>query len=225
MRSVHPHMRGELPDRGIFYRAARGSSPHAWGTVTLEDKARLPGRFIPTCVGNCRAGSNHSRYIPVHPHMRGELSPERPQYMNAHGSSPHAWGTGSLSGGHVVFLRFIPTCVGNWPIVHAASVVASVHPHMRGELIISGSFLSGKCGSSPHAWGTVCLSCHSYIIRRFIPTCVGNWETPELLPIEFSVHPHMRGELIGIKLNGSVIAGSSPHAWGTGNGTDWQHSN
>ncbi len=114
IRSVHPHMRGELLWMSATASVSFGSSPHAWGTLPAPTRLTLS--------------------LAVHPHMRGELVTASLEYVAMTGSSPHAWGT--LQGGQrrEHEQRFIPTCVGNsrgrsdWPQVR------SVHPHMRGEL-------------------------------------------------------------------------------------------
>ena len=86
---------------------------------------------------------------------------------------------------------------------------------MRGELIAINEDTVKVTGSSPHAWGTpldrVSLGC----AVRFIPTCVGNSFRVRIGLSDGSVHPHMRGELIRIKIKLVLDLGSSPHAWGT----------
>ena len=76
----------------------------------------------------------------VHPHVCGEL---------------HVC---SLS--HLVFLRFIPTCVGNCSGLVAFCPVSSVHPHVCGELICFNTALLDIAGSSPRVWGT------AYVAQR-----------------------------------------------------------
>ena len=54
IHSVHPHVHGEL---AIDYGTSNptvGSSPRAWGTLRPDPRRRVPGRFIPTCMGNSR---------------------------------------------------------------------------------------------------------------------------------------------------------------------------
>ena len=91
--------------------------------------------------------------------------------------------------------RFIPTCVGNWAVATGSKEACSVHPHMRGELATVTTDAGYDPGSSPHAWGTGISRKHAKIIRRFIPTCVGNWERSFSVHVAVPVHPHMRGEL------------------------------
>src|SRR2546429_618846 len=67
---VHPHMRGEHLCHSCTEGAYDGSSPHAWGTLTLRLHLGLRQRFIPTCVGNTSMGSLLQHLFAVHPHMR-----------------------------------------------------------------------------------------------------------------------------------------------------------
>ncbi len=93
------------------------------------------------------------------------------------------------------FDRFIPTCVGNMISSQWLLIFGSVHPHMRGEHVMSSASPTYLYGSSPHAWGT----CRKAQGKRS----------------SHSVHPHMRGEHeYGASGNPSKY-GSSPHAWGT----------
>ena len=54
---------------------------------------------------------------------------------------------------HWVSERFIPTCVGQTPLVATSPVASTVHPHMRGADVDLDLVTTGQ--------------------RRFIPTCVG----------------------------------------------------
>ena len=194
-----------------------GSSPRAWGTLKDGPRTRIPGRFIPTCVGNtrstdaCLGGScgssprtwgthprvgTSSAHRSVHPHVRGEHCRVRAQHFTKLGSSPRAWGTLNNLGLVDPVYRFIPTCVGNTP-----------YPTVRNPSV---------SGSSPRAWGTL-----PHRSRR---------------PTTSTVHPHVRGEHNPVPLNSkrnyrfiptcvgntrrvlmsrSTVVGSSPRAWGT----------
>ena len=70
-------------------------------------------------------------------------------------------------------------------------------------------------GSSPHAWGTLAAPLALLGLMRFIPTCVGNSIVAVYRALRFTVHPHMRGELICAPWLLRRDIGSSPHAWGT----------
>ena len=51
--------------------------------------------------------------------------------------------------------------------------------------------------------------------RRFIPTGVGNTAYLSALASAGLVHPHGRGEHVGLAYQGEYTRGSSPRAWGT----------
>ena len=86
---------------------------------------------------------------------------------------------------------------------------------MRGELPNSAPYGLGDAGSSPHAWGTPVDDIRNILGCRFIPTCVGNSYSVVRVTGNGSVHPHMRGELLGMDPPLRTRRGSSPHAWGT----------
>ena len=52
----------------------------------------------------------------------------------------------------------------------------------------------------------------------FIPTCVGNIYGKTVSRVTDAVHPHMRGEHMFFAAIAILVAGSSPHAWGTSDG-------
>ena len=91
--TVHPRMRGERVDVRGAAAAARGSSPHARGTLIPRSPKEARTRFIPACAGNAVTVKCGYRFLPVHPRMRGERL--LPFLINALllGSSPHARGT------------------------------------------------------------------------------------------------------------------------------------
>ena len=111
--------------------------------------------------------------------------------------------------------RFIPTCVGNSTAASIRCCSLKVHPHMRGELVLRPFGWRSPSGSSPHAWGTRLRQSHHGWRQRFIPTCVGNSCSRRSRMRTFTVHPHMRGELVTYVPGVGYKGGSSPHAWGT----------
>ena len=70
--AVHPHTRGEH----MLYQANQaihtGSSPHTWGTQTINNTLNSIHRFIPTHVGNTWHNALSIFARAVHPHTRGE---------------------------------------------------------------------------------------------------------------------------------------------------------
>jgi len=110
---VHPHTRGEHLKSMTLHYQILGSSPHTWGTREIAHRHELVQRFIPTHVGNTRYALSKAPIATVHPHTRGEHGRCLVTASSMSGSSPHTWGTRCGERCHSVFLRFIPTHVGN----------------------------------------------------------------------------------------------------------------
>ena len=91
--AVHPRMRGERGYQVVTQFAGRGSSPHARGTLVMDQGACGCGRFIPACAGNALDDTQHHLLAAVHPRMRGERRSRSISPTCAFGSSPHARGT------------------------------------------------------------------------------------------------------------------------------------
>ncbi len=151
----------------------------------------------------------------VHPHTRGEHSLSWILPPGLPGSSPHPWGTWCVSAGPLPDHRFIPTPVGNIVILLVAAETRTVHPHTRGEHDGSVGQYATHPGSSPHPWGTYQNVALSYILKRFIPTPVGNIDDAISGAEKMAVHPHTRGEHLAENYQAVFAAGSSPHPWGT----------
>ncbi len=193
--TVHPHTRGEHSGKHRVLSSLHGSSPHPWGTPREGWRAFPAGRFIPTPVGN-------TDFVLIIDHV-------------AVGSSPHPWGTPQANKAPRYLHRFIPTPVGNTGAGLGQSASGAVHPHTRGEHILSMSHPNPICGSSPHPWGTQRHHMWRRSISRFIPTPVGNTALPFRRSSQTTVHPHTRGEHFYCCGCDSFAAGSSPHPWGT----------
>ena len=172
--SVHPHACGEHPHRPTRAISGTGSSPRMWGTRGNLVNGHASGRFIPTHVGNTTLGVRVWRHSPVHPHACGEhVRPQKPSKEKT-GSSPRMWGTLVAQGSYYGRIRFIPTHVGNTRIPSVTATPLPVHPHAWGEHSL-GSRTSTVCrGSSPRMWGTRHIHGIRDVLRRFIPTHVGN---------------------------------------------------
>jgi hypothetical protein len=87
--------------------------------------------------------------------MRGERRLPGPIHTAWDGSSPHARGTPKSTRRRHAPYRFIPACAGNanWPSGYSTSF--AVHPRMRGERFSGAPWNRHRCGSSPHARGTL----------------------------------------------------------------------
>ena len=111
--------------------------------------------------------------------------------------------------------RFIPTCMGNAGFFRRALSTRTVHPHVHGERCVRYPDLRGFHGSSPRAWGTHALSAAEDVVRRFIPTCMGNALCSVISRESATVHPHVHGERLYTAVVVANLTGSSPRAWGT----------
>ena len=208
-------MRGEHELPPLHELTPCGSSPRAWGTLFLPVGLLRLARFIPTCVGNTRPPWATSCRPAVHPHVRGEHAKEAARCNHVVGSSPRAWGTPHRRGGHHDQQRFIPTCVGNTRFPSRTDPGCTVHPHVRGEHVPTVGVGHNCAGSSPRAWGTLVGRWRIALVGRFIPTCVGNTGTERPDDAGTAVHPHVRGEHSGGRMQPLHRYGSSPRAWGT----------
>ena len=152
---------------------------------------------------------------PVHPHARGEHLDVQGGHLAEFGSSPRPWGTPGWRCRHRARSRFIPTPVGNTGAICCSVSAAPVHPHARGEHVIGLMVVTQTRGSSPRPWGTLVQDLIARTHHRFIPTPVGNTRMNSENPRLDSVHPHARGEHLGVSPAVTVRAGSSPRPWGT----------
>mgnify|MGYP000085814961 CR=1 FL=1 len=212
---VHPHVHGELPFGVAGYEQSFGSSPRAWGTLSLVHYSLILIRFIPTCMGNSLVLAVQFRSYSVHPHVHGELSWFITHMRQNTGSSPRAWGTPLTDYKNVCASRFIPTCMGNSTACISTSPGSAVHPHVHGELFDALDYRMPAVGSSPRAWGTRLDDDRDNLVVRFIPTCMGNSARSRRFRPGWTVHPHVHGELRTAASSGRSSVGSSPRAWGT----------
>ncbi len=212
---VHPHACGEHVVRCIRTARPDGSSPRLWGTPSTRRFPSPSERFIPTPVGNTQYATLSRTIYTVHPHACGEHRESRRGYHAQRGSSPRLWGTPSAPSPSPLSRRFIPTPVGNTPVMISASIAIAVHPHACGEHALPKRISQEIQGSSPRLWGTRHIR-RGYGSRdRFIPTPVGNTHSEARAPPGAAVHPHACGEHSISPASMAVAAGSSPRLWGT----------
>ncbi len=215
MGSVHPHTCGEHLVFEFLKFVIGGSSPHMWGTPYFVNGTTLWSRFIPTHVGNTEALSAIPNTQPVHPHTCGEHSSFSTAPHHITGSSPHMWGTPDGRSKEHHGCRFIPTHVGNTIRTRWPRRWCTVHPHTCGEHSSAAAWTCAVYGSSPHMWGTLYLSLFWLMLKRFIPTHVGNTPSHQHPVSLRPVHPHTCGEHRNLMRAGTCSSGSSPHMWGT----------
>ena len=214
-RTVHPHVCGEHAAADDFTHAEPGSSPRVWGTPQAFFGRFPDGRFIPTCVGNTSRLLRRCLRTAVHPHVCGEHGIGECDGAFGDGSSPRVWGTPRFGIPECLFLRFIPTCVGNTDCVYSSFAMRAVHPHVCGEHTLGPSSRAYHGGSSPRVWGTQVMELASVSRAWFIPTCVGNTTHSVWTTRVKPVHPHVCGEHEREHLGRGGLSGSSPRVWGT----------
>ena len=137
-----------------------------------------------------------------------------PPQFSCHGSPPRAWGRRFKVSGIEDEVRFTPTSVGKTNTFIAVITFQTVHPHERGEDLMSASVLSSALGSPPRAWGRLLLAESLPITFRFTPTSVGKTRSPWWEARLAAVHPHERGEDSRANAPASMPSGSPPRAWG-----------
>ncbi len=193
-RTVHPHIRGDIPNKDYAHNCFCGSPPHTWGHFKSGNAGFKSVRFTPTYVGTFARLEKPGRPSPVHPHIRGDIDWARGAIFVTFGSPPHTWG-------HLLYVndsekpqRFTPTYVGTFGEVRKMGRDRTVHPHIRGDIFQSLRILGDEIGSPPHTWG------HYHAFRMAINKSL--------------VHPHIRGDIRQIISEIRKFIGSPPHTWG-----------
>ena len=146
--------------------------------------------------------------------MRGDSANCPRPLAHIAGSPPHAWGQLTGAGGHLEPAGFTPTCVGTAAWGRLSRPTTWVHPHMRGDSETKAYRRCILAGSPPHAWGQQSKAPAAIGCLGFTPTCVGTAISIRMVAAYGEVHPHMRGDSVGMNLELLLTVGSPPHAWG-----------
>ena len=112
--------------------------------------------------------------LSVHPRLRGELFARKGDEIGYTGSSPLTRGTRAAHRIKNRFHRFIPAYAGNSALACSRRARRSVHPRLRGELILVLRPALIHIGSSPLTRGTRGSFCLRSTVSRFIPAYAGN---------------------------------------------------
>ena len=133
-----------------------------------------------------------SRFIPA----CGELSKPSWAIVQLDGSSPLARGTRMNVKKLLSTRRFIPAYAGNSALACSRRARRSVHPRLRGELILVLRPALIHIGSSPLTRGTQSPGFFCSPQNRFIPAYAGNSRVIAVQNEPQLVHPRLRGELM-----------------------------
>ena len=192
--SVHPHGRGDHVAVAYQYLGSPGSPPRAWGPLNADHASALMYRFTPTGVGTTWSRWRCPAVASVHPHGRGDHTPEPMIGASSIGSPPRAWGPrlagrlGRITG------RFTPTGVGTTSPTPIRATPTSVHPHGRGDHPPRPPRSPAAHGSPPRAWGPQQKQKQKLLRSRFTPTGVGTTVSLVAVMMHCPVHPHGRGD-------------------------------
>ena len=191
---VHPHARGDDAHACDEQHSAIGPPPRAWGRLADQDRPPLRPRSTPPRVGTtgCRpAGSDAGA---VHPHARGDDGCMKHHILPHDGPPPRAWGRPLRACVLPSVLRSTPTRVGTTLWLICRQIGGPVHPHARGDDVLSPRTIDHRGGPPPRAWGRLEAGDLVREQNRSTPTRVG---TTPFAPRRWSlstVHPHARGD-------------------------------
>ena len=175
---------GEYLSSTVSRACDDGSSPRVWGILLHLQMEIFRRRFIPTGWG-----------IQIELHRAEMHFRSIPKGVGNTRSAP-------------------ARRVGNTWVSTSALSTGAVHPHGGGEYDALGTDHPPFAGSSSRGWGIQLLLLNGTVIRRFIPTGVGNTITPRQWSNGLPVHPHGCGEYAAALFYRSSFAGSSPRVWG-----------
>src|SRR5579883_1509930 len=113
--------------------------------------------------------------------------------------------------------RSTPTHVGNTSAILLWRHTMSVHPHARGEYVMSFAPSADFFGPPPRTWGIPAALRRIRLGRRSTPTHVGNTCCPSANSAGKAVHPHARGEYGNEFRKGTGNLGPPPRTWGIHN--------
>src|ERR1035441_1209219 len=170
----HPHAGGEYHYVWGLRMFGCGPSPRGWGIRWVWAHCCPRGRTIPTRVGNTTTFGVFGCLVADHPHAGGEYGGYGLTAVPEDGPSPRGWGIPLRLGSSDVWLRTIPTRVGNTVGMGSLLSQRTDHPHAGGEYPALAIPEFDDFGPSPRGWGILTLRTLRTQRIRTIPTRVGN---------------------------------------------------
>ncbi len=212
--AVHPHARGEYVRVYKSKFNEVGPPPRTWGILYAVRSTGFGRRSTPTHVGNTYPISSRAAKKSVHPHARGEYWGLRHGGRRDVGPPPRTWGIPCLRHTSGISNRSTPTHVGNTIVVAGGSSKITVHPHARGEYWTWTFSAIRWPGPPPRTWGILTATSFRFRLLRSTPTHVGNTSRRCYKWMDYSVHPHARGEYALPTPSMALPIGPPPRTWG-----------
>ena len=152
----------------------------------------------------------------VHPRVHGEQSAGPGVRRRGRGPSPRARGAAHHPHPAAAPHGSTPACTGSSPWSTVTTPFSRVHPRVRGEQSSCCGAPYCSLGPSPGARGAASGDRKREFGVGSIPACTGSSATHARPASECRVHPHERGERVGMTGRGLRALGPSPRARGAG---------
>ena len=166
------------------------------------------------CMGTTGRLTNVFAVASVHPHVHGDNVRRTIATGRVHGSPPCAWGQLGRTPDHGGDVRFTPMCMGTAAQAERSLRPTAVHPHVHGDNAGCPVAAIVAAGSPPCAWGQLPGRPPPSAVRRFTPMCMGTTWRSCLRLATASVHPHVHGDNVAVRIPSRSRSGSPPCAWG-----------
>ena len=175
---IHSHSRGINFEKIVPNVTLPDSFPLAWDKHSEASCAICTTRFIPTHAGQALS---FPRIIPVgtiHSHSRGTDFLDTKNRRFRTDSFPLAWDRHEIEAEAKPTLRFIPTRVGQTGVRPVHTYLRTIHSHSRGTDPTCESHPVVWSDSFPLAWDRLDERSNHQLLKRFIPTRVGQTRAP-----------------------------------------------
>ena len=147
--------------------------------------------------------------------MCGAASASALKTAFAWGLSPRVWGSQLAIISSPIYMRSIPTCVGQPVEGTRTTLPFRVYPHVCGAAGLDDSVSHICRGLSPRVWGSPVMTTSTKESKGSIPTCVGQPKPAGSAGCAREVYPHVCGAASGHTRRAIAEGGLSPRVWGS----------
>ena len=148
---------------------------------------------IPTCVGQPSWRLFVRMQIGVYPHVCGAARLVCMTTVSVRGLSPRVWGSLNILCIQCQHDGSIPTCVGQPCRGCGCADADTVYPHVCGAASLDEAKEWLEKGLSPRVWGSQKMTHIKDVLKRSIPTCVGQPNIMITITNNREVYPHVCG--------------------------------